>query len=172
MTEQQMAAMARDRLAYDPDTGVLTRRAAVGRGEARKRVGQRAGGVDKSVSYRCVSFGGKQHYEHRVIWLMVHGRWPKHQLDHVNGVRDDNRLCNLREATNAENNQNVWSARPASKTGLRGASPYRGRYVARIRTPEGYKHLGVFPTAAQAHAAYVAAKRLHHPTAVEQLGLF
>jgi hypothetical protein len=37
---------------------------------------------------------------------MAHGRWPEHDIDHRNGVRDDNRLENLREATNAQNTQN------------------------------------------------------------------
>lgn len=43
---------------------------------------------------------------HRVIWTMVHGDWPKDQIDHINGVRSDNRLINLRSVSRLENMKN------------------------------------------------------------------
>ena len=43
---------------------------------------------------------------HRVIWCIVHGEWPD-QIDHINGVRDDNRIVNLRDVDNQENHRNI-----------------------------------------------------------------
>ena len=45
----------------------------------------------------------KPYRAHRVIWALVHGEWPEGQIDHINGVRDDNRLENLRVVTNQDN---------------------------------------------------------------------
>jgi hypothetical protein len=44
---------------------------------------------------------------HRVIWALAHGRWPEGQIDHINGNRADNRLCNLREVKPSDNQRNM-----------------------------------------------------------------
>ena len=49
---------------------------------------------------------GKYYYEHRLIWLYHYGEWPKECIDHINGIKDDNRIENLREATKQQNNFN------------------------------------------------------------------
>ncbi len=86
---------------YLPVTGVLRWKEHVHKKRAGKLVGNlSAGGY---VELQC-----KRHrlYGHRVAWLLVHGEWPKGQLDHINGVRDDNRMENLRDVTNQENHKN------------------------------------------------------------------
>jgi len=55
--------------------------------------------------YPCVD--GRLVYAHRVIWKMVHGECPEYQIDHINGIRDDNRLENLRVVSNQENQRNA-----------------------------------------------------------------
>ena len=100
----------------------------------------------------------RRYYAHRVIWALVHGKWPDRDIDHINGDRADNRLCNLREATNAENAYNM-------KTPAHNTSGYKGvgwhvatqRWRAQITVDGAYKHLGMFDTAEEAHAAYVTA---------------
>ena len=43
---------------------------------------------------------------HRVVWAISKGEWPRHEIDHINGVKADNRLSNLRDVTTAENGRN------------------------------------------------------------------
>lgn len=44
---------------------------------------------------------------HRLAWLYTYGHWPIDQIDHINGIRDDNRICNLREVNNQQNQMNA-----------------------------------------------------------------
>ena len=69
------------------------------------KIGTRAGTID-NLGYRRVSFEGKLHLEHRVIWRILKGDWPTKELDHINRQRDDNRIENLREVTRQENTRN------------------------------------------------------------------
>lgn len=86
---------------YDPVSGNLTSK--VYRGRLKK--GDRAGHTSKR-GYRRVGVDGKSYREHRVIWLWIYGSMPKDQIDHINGIRDDNRASNLREVNNSENHRN------------------------------------------------------------------
>lgn len=151
-------------LTYDQNTGVFTRR----KSGWSKLVGQPAG-VKDSYGYLQIRIDGKLYLAHRLAWLYVHGSWPTKGLDHVNGVRDDNRIANLREATQAENMQNQFSAHSTNKSsGLLGAhwdpkGPKGKKWRATIRVNGKNKVAGHFATAKEAHAAYLAAKRKHHP---------
>jgi hypothetical protein len=84
-----------------------------------------------------------------------------HQLDHINGIRDDNRISNLREATNAENSQN---RQPTGSIGLLGVSfeKKRNRYKSQIKVNGRVKTLGYFKTPIEAYQTYLAAKRELH----------
>lgn len=72
------------------------------------KVGSQAGCV-KSDGYIRITILGIKYYEHRLVWLYHYGEWPKDQLDHINGIRDDNRIENLREATRQQNSFNKKS---------------------------------------------------------------
>jgi hypothetical protein len=106
--------------------------------------------------YICVRFKRKQTRVHRIIWLMEYGYWPEHQIDHVNGDRSDNRIKNLRKATNSENS--------ANRTGSKSNSGYKGvhflnkqeKYIAYITKDYNRYNLGYFDTPEEAHAAYCA----------------
>ena len=67
------------------------------------KYGKEVGYLDKSTGYRYVEINGISYYSHRLIWFMHYGTWPKGQIDHINGIKDDNRIENLREATASEN---------------------------------------------------------------------
>lgn len=121
--------------------------------------GEIAGTVD-FLGRRQVRIKGRIYKAHRVIWLMVYGKFPEDQIDHINGVRDDNRLDNLREATQAQNQQNR-SRR--SKRGLIGTYLHEsGRWCGRIRVNGVTHHLGLFDSAEEAHAAYCEKKEKLH----------
>lgn len=68
-----------------------------------RQAGTPAANINKSTGYKQVVFQGKLLQVHRVIWLMHTGKWPVEQLDHIDRVRTNNRLGNLREATHAQN---------------------------------------------------------------------
>ena len=100
----------------------------------------------------------------RVMWVMNKGPIPDGiQIDHINGDPWDNRLSNLRTATNQQNCMNR-SLRRNSKSGYKGASwyPRRQMWCAQIYTKGKNKYLGLYATPEEAHAAYCkAAKELH-----------
>lgn len=63
-------------------------------------------GTKNSAGYRVISLFGKRYLEHRLAWFFVHGEMPKHEIDHINQIRDDNRINNLRQVTRSENQRN------------------------------------------------------------------
>lgn len=92
---------------------------------------------------------------HRIAWAIVMGRHPKDTIDHKNGIRDDNRFINLREATRAEQARNTSSSRGSTSEYL-GVSfrVDRGRWRANIRANGKQKHLGYFDNEIDAAKAY------------------
>lgn len=100
-----------------------------------------------------------------LVWLYVTGAWPKHEIDHINSVRDDDRFSNLRDVDRTTNQQNMRSAfRNNKSTGLLGVSTEGrpGKFFARIRANGKSFRLGCYSTAEEAHQVYVDAKRRLH----------
>lgn len=117
----------------------------------------------RSGGYRVGNVDYKQCMAHRVVWALVHGYWPPEDLDHINGDRGDNRLCNLREATRAENNCN--RPKPSANTsGFKGVgwNSQRGRWQAQISLNNKGRHIGFFDDPEEAHAAYCKAAATTH----------
>lgn len=104
---------------------------------------------------------------HRVAWFLTYGKWPDHQIDHINGVKTDNRICNLRDVPQNTNMQNMKTARKDSKSGLLGVSKINRNvekcWKACIKTSGKSKSLGHFYSPEEAHQAYLTAKRILHP---------
>ena len=148
------SCLLRERLSYCPSTGIFrwTERAA------RHVPGSQAGHLHK-MGYRWINIFGKKIAAHRLAWLYVHGKWTEHQIDHINGDKDDNRLENLRDVTASANALNIHKAKVNSKTGFRGISISRGKYRADICTRPKRHFLGRFDTLEEARAAYDACKR-------------
>ena len=71
--------------------------------------------------YVVISIDGEAYYAHRLAWFYVYGVWPQIQIDHVNHIKDDNRLINLREATILDNQRNA-SKRKDNLSGVTGVS--------------------------------------------------
>lgn len=147
----------RDLLTYSPDSGVFSW--ARPRGSA--RAGKPAGtDVDGYVS---IVIRGSSYKAHRLAWLLHYGRWPTCDIDHINGVRSDNKISNLREATRRVNNQNRRAPNQNNKCGFLGVSRQGRRYSANIGTNGVMRRIAWFDTPEEAHEAYLAAKRALHP---------
>lgn len=99
-------------------------------------------------------------YGHRLAWFYVYGEWPAGHLDHVNGNPSDNRIANLRLASQAQNNQN-HPARKDSASGVRGVMRRKdtGRWRAEIRVDKRLISLGCFDSLEE---AAVARKQAEH----------
>lgn len=109
------AEIARQFLSYDPDSGSLTwliSRGTVKAGSSVCRVSNRG--------YLTVKLLGKTYQAHRIAWLITYGEWPI-TIDHINRQRTDNRLVNLRNATQQQNMCNVPRKR-TNTSGVRGVS--------------------------------------------------
>ena len=150
--------MVKDAVKYDAATGIFT--------WARSRKGVNAGDVAGNkapTGYWRVQIMRHSRLAHRLAWFYVHGVWPKHDLDHVNGVRTDNRIANLREVTRSQNLQNRVVASRRSTSGLLGAHRSWGGWQARITIDGEVHHLGTFDTPEEAHRAYLEGKKSRHP---------
>jgi hypothetical protein len=101
---------------------------------------------------------GKKYKAHRLAWLYVYGEWPKDQVDHINGIKSDNRIINLRVVNNSQNqcNRRVIT----SISGYKGVYPHRktGKWMAQFNKI----HLGVFTTPEEAALAYDKYVLEHH----------
>lgn len=165
------ALEARAIFSYEQDTGILrwraTRRTSLGYVTA--RAGDSVGGGDRK-GYLVVMFQAprsprpRHYFVHRIIWLIQTGRWPDAEVDHINGVKSDNRWANLRAADDVLNSQNRRRANSNNGTGFLGVTQDKrtGLYVSRIGH-EGRVHiLGKYATPDEAHAVYVETKRRIH----------
>lgn len=104
--------------------------------------------------HMCGMMKGKHLLAHRVIWAIVHGRWPDGQIDHINGVPDDNRIENLRDVSHRENSRNVRLT-SQNKSGHIGVhwDAFHGKWVARIGIDRVQRRLGRFDRLEDAVAA-------------------
>lgn len=140
-------------LSYDPETGIFTWIVSRGSVPAGTVAGTRS-----MSGYLRVKIGGSTYYAHRLAHLYMAGKWPEHEVDHVNGQKDDNRWVNLRDVTGLLNCQNQTKARKGSSTGVLGVSKFRGRFKAQITVKGKQKFLGLFDSEVDASDAYRAAK--------------
>lgn len=141
----------KDILYYDEFSGVFTWK--VDRNN-RTRKGMVSGKKNKD-GYIEINTMGKIHMAHRLAWEMYHGVKPNNEIDHINGVRDDNRITNLREATRSENNRNK-SVNKSSQSGIKGVTYHKqnGKWSSRIFVNGKIKNIGYFNTKEEAGEAY------------------
>lgn len=146
-------------LHYDPLTGLITAAVDIGR---RAPAGSVMGNYDKD-GYLVLQVAGRKFKAGRVAWLLMTGKWPVEEVDHEDGVRDNNIWTNLREATRRNNVINTKRATGVS--GLRGVmrdSKNPTLWRARITYRNYQKWLGPFKSPEEASVAYlVAAEQIH-----------
>jgi hypothetical protein len=142
-----IAAILKD-LRYDPETGKFYRTADNGSwkaGEIRM--------VPSGRGYLSFRRAGKLYLAHRIAFLCMTGEWPPEQVDHINGVKTDNRWCNLRPATGSQNQANLAGG-GIFPNGLHRSHAIAKPWRAQIRHGKRRIHLGYFATVEEANAAY------------------
>ena len=143
---------------YNPETGAFTWAMA----RRKCSLGAKAGCKMRN-GYIVIRLDDKLFYAHRLAWFYIHNEWPAQQVDHINGDRTDNRLENLRKATNAQNAQNNQKIRSTNTSGFTGVRRENKKWLAEIKVNYRPIRLGLFETPEEAHEAYLKAKQDLHP---------
>lgn len=147
-----------ERMHYDHETGLFTWLKNVGGQKGKK--GMIAGSL-KIQGYVDIRFNGSIYKAHRLAWFYHYGKWPDGEIDHINGVKSDNRISNLRLATRAENLRNI-GRRNKNTSGYKGVSRVGNKWQARITANMKKIYIGLFDTREEAYAAYCKeAGKLH-----------
>jgi hypothetical protein len=154
LTDEITQEYLKSRLSYNPDTGVFTWLNG-------QKSGKIAGNL-KRQGYIKINICLVYYAAHRLAWLYVYGRHPG-EIDHINGIGSDNRICNLRECTSTQNNFNQRK-RLDNSSGFRGVTWHKTnkKWRARIEISRKVILLGYFSTPELANAAYQSkARELH-----------
>lgn len=127
-------------LRYDPETGLFTWLVCLSN---RAPVGKVVGDGKSVDDYVRVSIKGKRYLAHRLAVMYMIGRWPSKDVDHKNGRKNDNRWCNLRPASNAENHRNI-GVRANNTSGVTGITwdESRNRWKVHIKAEGKLMNLG------------------------------
>jgi hypothetical protein len=145
-------------LKYSPDTGLFH---WILPSSDKTKIGDLAGCL-RPDGYVKIKIFGRSYLAHRLAWFFVHGEWPEEEIDHINRVRNDNRMENLRSILKRQQQQNM-KLTTKSTSGFVGVSQRKsGKWRAHITIMGKFVSLGVFDTPEQASAAYMAAKAKHH----------
>lgn len=115
------------------------------------QIGDRAGCLDK-FGYVVILYRGRQYFGHRLAFAFTHG-FDAEYIDHINGVRNDNRIMNLRKANAKVNSLNRINT---ENMGIKKIGS--GKYIALLRYEGKQRYFGVFPTKAEAKQAYLNKK--------------
>ena len=108
--------------------------------------------------YKKGKIDGSTYFAHRIVYALHYAEWPTDQIDHINGVKTDNRISNLRVVTNQENHRNSPMRRDNS-SGVTGVYLHKdtGKWYAGITVGGKFKKLGLFDTLEEAAEARKAA---------------
>lgn len=134
-------ARLKELLSYDSDTGIFTRRV---RTSNRIQVGDVAGTLT-NFGYVSITLDRARYQAHRLAWLYVYGRWPAQDIDHINRLKSDNRIANLRDVSRQVNMLNI-DLQTNNTSGVTGVSWHKAtnKWRAEITLEGAQKHLGLF----------------------------
>lgn len=145
-------------LDYRQDTGEFFWRLS----ESSRMVAGARAGTNHSAGYRRICVDRAFYYAHRLAWFYVNGELPTLQIDHINQIKTDNRITNLRAVTPAGNIQNRFKNKNIT-SGYKGVSRHEcGNWAAEITFNSKKRYLGLYPTAEAAYDAYQSAAAVFH----------
>lgn len=120
----------------------------------KQRYNGRIAGSVNNYGYRMVEINHVAYCVHRIVWLLKTKEWPKGQIDHINGNKDDNHFENLREVTARENCQNRRKNRGGKLPGAYYHSRDR-KWHAQIKLNYKSTYISTHDTELEAHKAYL-----------------
>lgn len=152
----------RENLRYDPETGRLWWTKPF----SHRRLDRPAGGKGEGGYLIITIKTPSRRYLlrcHRICWLLYYGFWPNNLLDHINGNRSDNRISNLRLASNQQNQRN-------RKVRINSSSKYKGvswhernqKWQVYVGVNSKNTNLGYYNSEEEAARAYDKAAREHY----------
>lgn len=115
-------------------------------------------GCKRQDGYVYIKYNRIGYLAHRLAWFFFYGDWPKQHIDHINGIKHDNRICNLRDVSNRQNQSNRKTHRNKHLCGTAFHNATK-KWMARIRINEKQVYLGVFKTQLEAHSVYEKARQ-------------
>lgn len=145
-------------MSYNPDTGIFTRLIAPGK---RSDLISKDAGCPQNQGYILIAVDNKKYKAHRLAWLYAYGDFPSKFIDHINNIKSDNRICNLREATKSQNLQNI-PVRNNNTSGITGVywNKAAKKWQAYIKLNGKVNYLGIFPELQSAITARKDAEKL------------
>jgi hypothetical protein len=147
-----------ERLVTGGPTGLIWENPA----SRRLKPGDSAGSL-KSSGYFATNLGGSLYKNHRIVWFLETGEQPPQFLDHINGNSQDNRVENLRPATEAENK---WNSRISltNTSGVKGVywNNAKGKWYAQCKVFGKKHHLGCYTDLDEAAEAVARFREQHH----------
>ena len=157
MTTKELPSVdyLRKRLRYEPETGKLFwRDCADMPNNWRARYAETEAFTNVSGGYRTGRVDAATFGAHRVAWSIHYGEWPSNQIDHINGIRADNSIANLRVVTPQENSRNRTMNRD-NTSGVCGVSWFKRlkKWKVQIKVDGRMIHLGLFDSIEDAAAA-------------------
>ena len=132
----------KEHLDYDPGTGVFTRKPTESF-NPKVRAGEPAGYLSPD-GYVYIRVLRKKYLAHRLAWFYMNGHWPS-EIDHANGTKNDNRICNLRESTRSQNMANTIKPKHNS-SGVKGVcyDKTNRKWLAYVVVNKRMRNLGRF----------------------------
>lgn len=157
------AEYVRSILEYDSDKGTFKWKSRPNADKSwNTRYAGKAAGGRLYKGYRIAAINKTLYRAHRLAWLCYYGEWPNDQIDHINMCKSDNRIKNLREATDTQNRINE-GVRKDNKSGFRGVYLRKDTKIKSFQSfisAHGKRIcLGTFKTAELAYAAYCTASK-------------
>lgn len=149
----------REVLDYDPNTGIFVWKMRVAKCT---KIGAVAGCIEKRIGYVTIGIDKNIYRAHKLAWFYMTGKWPIKFIDHINGVKSDNRFKNLREVFEDGNSQNVRKPNKRNKSGFLGVIRFQNKWRANITINKKTRRIGDYDTPEEAHQAYLDAKRKYH----------